>query len=120
MHRQECAHACSSVNTHTHTQRRTRAPSMLHKHDQNALFTDLSVTTTIFQAIDIKNVEFFDETMDDIRVASFNVHGWRDTHHKPSVDGVIKAIELLNPDVLVLNEVLEPFFPSSMTEVGGV
>ena len=67
------------------------------------------------QAIDI-NSACFDEIMDDIRVASFNVHGWRDTHHKPSLDGVIEVIELLNPDVLVLNEVLEPFFPSSMTE----
>ena len=62
------------------------------------------------------NSECVDETMANIRVASFNVHGWRDTHHKPSIDRVIEAIELLNPDVLVLNEVLEPFFPSSMTE----
>lgn len=63
-----------------------------------------------------KSSECFSETTENIRVASFNVHGWRDTYHKSSIDRVIQAIEFLNPDVLVLNEVLEPFFPSSMTE----
>ena len=45
---------------------------------------------------------------------TFNVHGWRDTHHNPSLVGIIEAVAKISPDILILNEVLHPFFPESL------
>jgi len=44
-----------------------------------------------------------------IRLVQWNIHGWRDTHHKDNFDATLEAVQLLRPDVLVLNEVLHPY-----------
>jgi len=44
-----------------------------------------------------------------LTIVSFNIHAWRDATHLSSFDRLVRLLRSLQPDVLCLNEVLEPF-----------
>ena len=44
-----------------------------------------------------------------LRVMSYNIHAWRDCAHKDNFDRIVEAVQLVNPDICCLNEVLHPF-----------
>ena len=44
-----------------------------------------------------------------LRVMSYNIHAWRDCDHKDNFDRIVEAVQLVNPDICCLNEVLHPF-----------
>jgi hypothetical protein len=47
----------------------------------------------------------------NLRVLSYNIHGWRDTDHVDNLDRLIEVISSASPDVVVLQEVLHPYEP---------
>jgi len=48
-----------------------------------------------------------------VRLVTYNIHGWRDTFHADNLQGIIDAVNELQPDVLTLQEVLHPYCPPS-------
>eukprot|EP00282_Hemiselmis_andersenii_P011464 CAMPEP_0114137418 /NCGR_PEP_ID=MMETSP0043_2-20121206/15765_1 /TAXON_ID=464988 /ORGANISM="Hemiselmis andersenii, Strain CCMP644" /LENGTH=404 /DNA_ID=CAMNT_0001231293 /DNA_START=341 /DNA_END=1555 /DNA_ORIENTATION=+ len=46
-----------------------------------------------------------------VRLVTYNIHGWRDTFHADNLQGIIDAVNELQPDVLTLQEVLHPYCP---------
>ena len=44
-----------------------------------------------------------------LRVVTFNIHAWRDANHSCNFDRLVELLNQLQPDVLCLNEVLDPF-----------
>jgi len=45
----------------------------------------------------------------DLRVVSYNIHGWRDASHADNFDKVKRVLGSLSPDVMALQEVLHPY-----------
>ena len=43
------------------------------------------------------------------RIMNYNIHGWRDSDHVENINNIINCIQNTNPDILVLEEVLDPF-----------
>jgi len=48
-----------------------------------------------------------------LRLASYNLHGWRDTDHGDNLERVTATLKKMNADVVALQEVLHPFRPPS-------
>jgi endonuclease/exonuclease/phosphatase family metal-dependent hydrolase len=48
-----------------------------------------------------------------LRLASYNLHGWRDTHHFDNLQRLKDTLGKINADVVALQEVLHPFRPPS-------
>jgi endonuclease/exonuclease/phosphatase family metal-dependent hydrolase len=46
-----------------------------------------------------------------IRLASYNLHGWRDTDHGDNLERLTESLKKINADVIALQEVLHPFRP---------
>ena len=44
-----------------------------------------------------------------LRVATFNIHAWRDSSHEDNLERVVACLEGLEADVVCLNEVLHPY-----------
>lgn len=45
----------------------------------------------------------------ELKLMQWNVHGWRDTHHNDNFADIVAHVRSVDPDVLVLNEVLHPY-----------
>merc|ERR1719163_508855 len=48
-----------------------------------------------------------------LRLASYNLHGWRDTDHHDNLERLTATLNKINADVVALQEVLHPFRPPS-------
>jgi endonuclease/exonuclease/phosphatase family metal-dependent hydrolase len=48
-----------------------------------------------------------------LRLASYNLHGWRDTDHYDNLERIVHTLSKINADVVALQEVLHPFRPPS-------
>ena len=44
-----------------------------------------------------------------LRLVTYNIHAWRDAEHAENLPRLIELLRSLKPDVLCLNEVLQPF-----------
>eukprot|EP00286_Rhodomonas_abbreviata_P026964 CAMPEP_0181298152 /NCGR_PEP_ID=MMETSP1101-20121128/5630_1 /TAXON_ID=46948 /ORGANISM="Rhodomonas abbreviata, Strain Caron Lab Isolate" /LENGTH=419 /DNA_ID=CAMNT_0023403155 /DNA_START=151 /DNA_END=1410 /DNA_ORIENTATION=- len=51
-----------------------------------------------------------------MRVVSYNIHGWRDTVHKDNFEELVASLRTMNADVVALQEVLHPYRPPSDAE----
>lgn len=48
-----------------------------------------------------------------LRLASYNLHGWRDTDHADNIVRLTETLRKINADVVALQEVLHPYRPPS-------
>ena len=46
-----------------------------------------------------------------LRLASYNLHGWRDTDHSDNLERLCVTLNKIGADVVALQEVLHPFRP---------
>jgi endonuclease/exonuclease/phosphatase family metal-dependent hydrolase len=53
------------------------------------------------------------ESGSTLRLASYNLHGWRDTDHNDNLERLIVTLNKIGADVVALQEVLHPFRPPS-------
>uniref|UniRef100_A0A6S8CBA3 Endonuclease/exonuclease/phosphatase domain-containing protein n=1 Tax=Aureoumbra lagunensis TaxID=44058 RepID=A0A6S8CBA3_9STRA len=53
-----------------------------------------------------------------VRVVQWNIHAWRDSEHRDNYEELATLLEELEPDILLLNEVLHPFAPDEEKEKG--
>ena len=44
-----------------------------------------------------------------LRIATYNVHAWRDSNHVENLERIATMMRAVQPDVIMLNEVLHPF-----------
>eukprot|EP00281_Chroomonas_sp_CCMP1168_P024224 CAMPEP_0206237118 /NCGR_PEP_ID=MMETSP0047_2-20121206/14090_1 /ASSEMBLY_ACC=CAM_ASM_000192 /TAXON_ID=195065 /ORGANISM="Chroomonas mesostigmatica_cf, Strain CCMP1168" /LENGTH=386 /DNA_ID=CAMNT_0053661523 /DNA_START=157 /DNA_END=1317 /DNA_ORIENTATION=- len=51
-----------------------------------------------------------------LRLCTYNIHGWRDTHHADNLERLVAVLSKVNADVIALQEVLHPFRPPSSPE----
>ena len=71
---------------------------LLHSHSDSSMALSVAETATPGSSL---------------RLASYNLHGWRDTDHADNLQRIIDTLQKINADVVALQEVLHPFRPPS-------
>jgi endonuclease/exonuclease/phosphatase family metal-dependent hydrolase len=78
--------------------RQPGSDSLQHSHSDSSIALSVAETTTPGSSL---------------RLASYNLHGWRDTDHADNLQRIIDTLQKINADVVALQEVLHPFRPPS-------
>ena len=71
---------------------------LMHSHSDSSMALSVAETATPGSSL---------------RLASYNLHGWRDTDHADNLQRIIDTLQKINADVGALQEVLHPFRPPS-------
>ena len=82
-----------------------RLTSVTHRHGWSSVLVSICMLSTVTHAYS----PYDRSPSTGLRIMSYNIHAWRDCDHKDNFDRIVEAVQLVNPDICCLNEVLHPF-----------